>query len=967
MSQDDHWHPTIGELAKTLFLLAVVTTAAVLAGLYTGQPDPQCRGVDHGVVALELSSTVDQVQLLLERCDVDQLKSAIVRDTFAFVPAYVLALVVWCLAGARAVRRDRSQEVTRRLGWAAVVAGVFDLAENALMWITLSSEEGVSEMIAVLTAGFAMAKFALLVAVGLLVAWVATTLLGRLAVSVIRVLVPPRKLNPLSGPMVDRGAEDQEHNSRQPDLEPYQQRYRSPAGRWPHETSGREAVGIAFSGGGVRSASFCQGVLQALRADEAERGDHSLIRRASYLSSVSGGGYTAGAFQQSLHALEPDHQPPAFAQGSPEATYVRDNIRHLWREPDRPRVRSLSGEPGTTPWNFAVLVSTGVLQVVFNILLLGTIVFVAARPVGWAAAYVADPTRLGPAEQLPNAASLLGLVLSALVGGWALRPFTGTTRPRHWLVIVLLALGVVAWTRFGWLATNILFVIATGAGSLVLFWGTLRLKRRLEARQQLAGWREWLPLPSTALAIWAGLAAGGWAWQARSEMLEGGVNTPTPVAGLVVAGWFVLAALLAIAVVAIVRHHRQTRLPAKIAGALVAAVIAMATVTLSWIAGTGGEVNGLRLWSIMAAALVAAYFVVEQRVWSPHRLYKERLASTFAVYRSVGGAAGRLDYDLATPLEEWARPEPGYPELIVSCAVNIGNAGPDDPSLPRRNAQEFSFGHQWVGGPDIGWARTSEFVQTLSPNTEDANLQAAIAISGAAVSTAMGTNRTFEGWEAWLALLNLRLGVWMPHPVYVRELGAASSDPDRIGPWVRRRRYTYLLKELLRLHDSSDRYVNVSDGGHLDNTGLLELIKRGCDEIWFFDGTGGGSLDRLEIGALQTTLRIASEDYQISGVSTEELEAKMADVISESGRPRTSIVSIDFQYPDGVGPDSGQGIIHIARCSLAQDSPAWVDDVVRDHSDFPYQGTLNQFFRHDEYCAYVRLGREHTERLLGSG
>jgi len=43
-------------------------------------------------------------------------------------------------------------------------------------------------------------------------------------------------------------------------------------------------VGLALSGGGIRSATFCLGVLQAL----AQRG---WIRRIDYLSTVSGGGY----------------------------------------------------------------------------------------------------------------------------------------------------------------------------------------------------------------------------------------------------------------------------------------------------------------------------------------------------------------------------------------------------------------------------------------------------------------------------------------------------------------------------------------------------------------------------------------------------------------------------------------------------------------------------------------------------
>jgi hypothetical protein len=50
-----------------------------------------------------------------------------------------------------------------------------------------------------------------------------------------------------------------------------------------------ELVGLAFSGGGIRSATFNLGVLQALEAG-------GLLHEVDYLSSVSGGGYVASCY-----------------------------------------------------------------------------------------------------------------------------------------------------------------------------------------------------------------------------------------------------------------------------------------------------------------------------------------------------------------------------------------------------------------------------------------------------------------------------------------------------------------------------------------------------------------------------------------------------------------------------------------------------------------------------------------------
>jgi hypothetical protein len=48
-----------------------------------------------------------------------------------------------------------------------------------------------------------------------------------------------------------------------------------------------EGVGIAFSGGGIRSATFNLGILQSLAKAR-------LLNKIHYLSTVSGGGYIGG-------------------------------------------------------------------------------------------------------------------------------------------------------------------------------------------------------------------------------------------------------------------------------------------------------------------------------------------------------------------------------------------------------------------------------------------------------------------------------------------------------------------------------------------------------------------------------------------------------------------------------------------------------------------------------------------------
>jgi len=51
-----------------------------------------------------------------------------------------------------------------------------------------------------------------------------------------------------------------------------------------------ETIGLALSGGGMRAATFNLGLLQAFNAN-------SLLKRADYISSVSGGGYVTRGYK----------------------------------------------------------------------------------------------------------------------------------------------------------------------------------------------------------------------------------------------------------------------------------------------------------------------------------------------------------------------------------------------------------------------------------------------------------------------------------------------------------------------------------------------------------------------------------------------------------------------------------------------------------------------------------------------
>ena len=99
-----------------------------------------------------------------------------------------------------------------------------------------------------------------------------------------------------------------------------------PASADSHDDSPRPMIGLAFSGGGIRSATFNLGVLQAL----AKSG---WLKQMDYLSTVSGGGYIGGWFSALKRRLQPGEtieQALGNLQGqAPAIQFLREYSNYL--------------------------------------------------------------------------------------------------------------------------------------------------------------------------------------------------------------------------------------------------------------------------------------------------------------------------------------------------------------------------------------------------------------------------------------------------------------------------------------------------------------------------------------------------------------------------------------------------------------------------------------------------------------
>ena len=288
----------------------------------------------------------------------------------------------------------------------------------------------------------------------------------------------------------------------------------------------------------------------------------------------------------------------------------------------------------------------------------------------------------------------------------------------------------------------------------------------------------------------------------------------------------------------------------------------------------------LVVWAVMALLTLVMLLFADVTSWSLHPFYKWRLSRTFAAVRvadgTPGGKATLLPYEVPLTLSEFApdrfpgsRPgRPAFPELLVCAAVNVSDPGTTPPG---RNGLSFVFSPSRIGHPDRwcprhggrggadccthagrgrhGGVRTARgrHRRVRGPGRRarpprDITLSAAVAMSGAAVAPSMG-KMTRAPLRFLLALTNVRLGVWLPNPANM----PAGCRP-RPGALPANPRQVRLLYEVMGRHRVRSKFLYVTDGGHVENLGLLELLRRRCTTIVCLDAAGGSTDPVLDPG-----------------------------------------------------------------------------------------------------------------------
>lgn len=299
------------------------------------------------------------------------------------------------------------------------------------------------------------------------------------------------------------------------------------------------------------------------------------------------------------------------------------------------------------------------------------------------------------------------------------------------------------------------------------------------------------------------------------------------------------------------------------------------------------------------------------------------------------------DYELLVTLSNTALDK--WPALIICAAANISDQRVTPPGRP---VTSFTFSANTVGGPLVGGIKTKRYEKTFISKKDpgrarDFSLPAAVAISGAAVAPSMGKMAP-RAFTFLLTLANIRLGVWVPNPRWVAGMKGAAGQKQlsRYG----RPRPSWLFREMIGRNSINAKYLYVTDGGHYENLGLVELLRRGCTRVFCLDASGGSVG-----GELGDAVAIARSELGV------QVDIDPTPLMP-AGQPPTAkqdAVSGKITYPDGT-----EGTI-VYACNVISPGEPWD---IRAHqlkdARFPHDSTLDQLYTDQKFESYRALGAE---------
>jgi len=793
-----------------------------------------------------------------------------------------------------------------------------------------------------------------------------------------------------------------------------------------------DTVGFAFSGGGIRSATFCLGVLQGLARKNR-------LREIDFLSTVSGGGYI-GCFLGSLfNRMVGDRRDPVkHVQeilkdcGSPPLRWLRSTANYIL------------GAGGVDAWQSYGLVLRNLLTVhllffVAGFGLLGVVwclgdyslvflpspgeifgeasilgslspwwwlpflvIGIGAIPAALGYWFAPKPGTQGYVSFLPFLALLVGLILVVVIAG-----LPGGTRPALIMGVILVAAHVwVQLVRPRWdVPTSAIGVGDVMRNRLTLYVGS---------------------------AVRFGVLAVGWvAVDTLSRLIVSEHRMLVPAMM-----WTIMMPVLPIAPWLVRRLGRFRNVAFGIVSfplAFTILVLINCIVHLSY--GSEGSWGMTLTIGALLCTWVLGPHIACANSTSLLTGYSARLARTFLgasnsarIYESNDAFTGDVriahpDDDI--PFSEYHPEDNGGPVHLISVSVNetvdfrshrdiadekgmLMTVGPCGLSVGRYHGMWTTFDGGLPLNVRIMNALDGESAMTHSadsvegiriPNqefhvlrkknnapvpVEPLSLRSWMGISGAAYTTGLGRQTNLAS-SLLFGLVNLRLGYWWDTRL------EAGHRPGRIGMSIAHRlkrlplrlmRMQMLMFSELRARflGPGERYWYLSDGGHIDNSGVYELIRRRLPLIVAVDAGVNGFENTSDV--VQQVRRDFEAEIEFLEPNGEESswsrfaeEQEIPELVKDWFRPAAFGAVDDARRREGpraalahvTHEDGERSWLVVMKPSLLGNEPIDVTRYGETNPDFPMQSTLDQFFDAVQWESYRKLGELTADEVLKEG
>ncbi|MBI3801940.1 MAG: hypothetical protein HY268_33835 [Deltaproteobacteria bacterium] len=668
----------------------------------------------------------------------------------------------------------------------------------------------------------------------------------------------------------------------------------------PSPSTTYDLRGLALSGGGIRSATFNLGLLQRL-------GEHDDgLKWCDYLSTVSGGGYI-GSCLTSLTRDNGTHQSPFpfLGEGSDGGGSI---VKHLRLRCNYLAPRQKVG--GIIDWLH--LASHYLQGLLFSFVVITTLI-----------ALIATLSFL----IFTNAFTWL----AGVVGGSEIST-AANTEPLGWFLRLALSLAV------AWLVVSFIFTfrddfslktrtfsgsvqgLLLGLSVLFLIIGLFFLVREKAPSFSLqdflsALWENFnlflLVAVLTTLPVLAKLnPLGGTGGRAANFMFY-----------LLGIGTFLTLSFFVWRFIWLDRQH----LGLHTVGGLFVILI------LFWV---GTSLKNISMFSFYRDRLSEAFILGwTDRSSSPQRMLQHLQATFFRTPQQLPPYTNET-----LPLSD--AKSFLAPLHLINATVNLPSS--KNPALQNRRSDFFLLSPLHCGSASTKWRGTSAF------ESNSLTLADAMAISGAAVNPQSGPS-THRGLVFLLSLLNARLGVWVRNPGFpsLRLSNFFFRQIIQCWPW-------YFIKELLGRGTERDRLVSLSDGGHIENLGVYELLRRRCKVIVCSDA---GEDPGFEFEDLKRLIQYAKTEQIRIDVNFTPLKA---DVIT--GRSQRHVVVGEISYPPGGQIDKGTLIY--TKLTLIESDPRQLTEYKETNKAFPHDSTKDQFFDKERFKSYRTLGYCAGEQVV---